>query len=516
MRIFIGGATGAIGRPLVRHLVAAGHEVTGTTRSPDRAALLRESGAEPVVVDALDREGVVAAVAAARPDVVVHELTQIPSDFNPRKFAQVFAMTDRLRREGSRNLVDAAAAAGAERVVAGSIAFAYRHDGPTDLPKTEEDPLIGADAPKDFRATAQAVDALERTVLGAGGLVLRYGQFYGPGTSYAVSNGPLAERVRKRGFPIVGAGGGIVSFVHVDDAAAATAAAVERGAPGVYNVVDDDPAPMRDWVPVYAEAVGAKPPRRVPVLAARIAVGPWMTLAATKSRGASNEKARRELRLGAALGQLARGVHPGRRLGGDQLGQLGRVVFLKEVLGPRQHVQRAHRSPGRGARHRRAGRSGRAVSRPPQTTCAGRSSARRARTYRSRLARVRSKPRMIRRNARPPSSRFSRSRCAVHSSRVAVPPAVAHERGPQRRRRPASHSSPMPRRANSSIIHGRLKVSTSIIVSSTVSDRMRSRPTAASSSKPTGPPMSCRTRWKESRPSASTAAAANRPSPVHE
>jgi nucleoside-diphosphate-sugar epimerase len=179
--------------------------------------------------------------------------------------------------------------------VAQSIAFAYRVDGPADAMKDEDDPLIGADAPADFRKIAESVATLERTVLDAGGAVLRYGYFYGPGTGYAASDGAIAARVRKRGFPIVGDGGGVYSFIHVDDAAAATVAALERGASGLYNVVDDDPAPVRDWLPVYAKAIGAKPPRRVPTLAARIAAGSWMTEVATKTRGASNEKAKREL-----------------------------------------------------------------------------------------------------------------------------------------------------------------------------------------------------------------------------
>lgn len=295
MRIFLAGATGAIGRPLVHQLATAGHEVVGTTRSESRGAAIREAGGRAVVVDALDRDGLIAAVAEARPDVVLHQLTQIPDDINPRRFAAQFEMTDRLRTEGTRNLVDAARESGAERVIAQSIAFAYHLGGPPGELRTEDDALIGSNAPKDFRRSADSIEALETTVLDAGGVVLRYGYFYGPGTAYAAGDGALAARVRKRGFPIVGDGAGVFSFVHVDDAAAATVAAVERGVPGVYNVVDDDPAPLRDWLPEYASAIGAKPPRRVPVLAARIAAGAWMTLTATKMHGASNEKARREL-----------------------------------------------------------------------------------------------------------------------------------------------------------------------------------------------------------------------------
>jgi nucleoside-diphosphate-sugar epimerase len=295
MRVFVAGATGAIGRPLVRQLVEAGHEVTGTTRSEDRGELVRTDGGEPVVVDALDRTALLAAVADAHPDAVVHQLTQIPRDINMRKFAEEFEMTDRLRTEGTRNLIDAARAAATPRIVAQSVAFAYRQDGQRDTLKTEGDPLMGEGAPKSFRRSALSLAEMERTVLEAGGLVLRYGYFYGPGTSYAASDGASAARVRKRGFPIVGDGGGVFPWIHVDDAAAATVAAVEHGAAGVYNVVDDEPAPMREWLPVYAEAVGAKPPRRVPKLAARLAVGKFAADGATKLRGVSNAKAKREL-----------------------------------------------------------------------------------------------------------------------------------------------------------------------------------------------------------------------------
>jgi 2-alkyl-3-oxoalkanoate reductase len=295
MRVFVAGATGAIGRPLVRQLVQSGHDVAGTTRSESRADRIRADGGEPVVVDALDRDALLAAVANARPNAVVHQLTQIPDDLNPRKMGEQFEMTDRLRTEGTHNLVDAARAAGAGRFVAQSIAFAYRMDGPAGELKTEADPLLGDDAPGSFRHIVQAVAQMERTVVDAGGLVLRYGYFYGPGTSYAASDGATAARVRKRGFPIVGDGGGVFPFIHVDDAAAATVAALEHGDPGVYNVVDDDPAPLREWLPVYAEAIGAKPPRRVPKLAAWIAAGKVAADGATKMRGASNAKAKREL-----------------------------------------------------------------------------------------------------------------------------------------------------------------------------------------------------------------------------
>jgi nucleoside-diphosphate-sugar epimerase len=295
MRVFLAGATGAIGRPLVRRLVAAGHEVVGTTRSDSRADLIRADGGEPVVVDALDRDALVSAVVDAEPDAVIHQLTQIPGDMNPRRMPQQFEVTDRLRTEGTRNLVAGARAANAGRLIAQSIAFAYRWDDSDHGLKTEDDLLMGDEAPAAFRRTVNAVAELERTVIDAGGIVLRYGYFYGPGTSYAASDGATAARVRKRQFPIIGDGGGVFPFVHVDDAAAATVAALGHESSDIFNIVDDDPAPLREWLPVYADAIGAKRPVGVPKLAARIVAGKMASDGATKMRGVSNEKAKREL-----------------------------------------------------------------------------------------------------------------------------------------------------------------------------------------------------------------------------
>jgi nucleoside-diphosphate-sugar epimerase len=293
MRVFLAGATGVIGRRLLPQLRHAGHDVTAMTRSDERAAALREAGATPVVCDVFDAEAVRAAMQAARAEVVLHELTDLPPNLNPRKMEEQTAGNDRIRTEGTRNLVGAAVAAGARRVVAQSIAFAYAPSG--SRPKVEDDPLWD-EAPWPWSRSIQALHELEDTVTqtdGIEGVALRYGFFYGPGSAYA-DDGHFASEVRKRRLPVVGKGGGVFSFIHVDDAAAATVAAMERGR-GIYNVVDDEPAPMRDWVPVYAEAVGAKRPRHVPVWLARLLAGRYMAAMATTLHGASNAKAKAEL-----------------------------------------------------------------------------------------------------------------------------------------------------------------------------------------------------------------------------
>jgi nucleoside-diphosphate-sugar epimerase len=286
MRVFVAGASGAIGRPTVRQLVAAGHEVVGMTRREERARAIRETGAEAVVCDVFDAEGLREAVVAARPEVVVHLLTALPQRYDRK--SDWLEPTNRIRVEGTRNLVAAAEAAGARRMVAESIAFVYR---------AEDGWVKGEDeAIEDRAGPGVAVADLERQVREADleGLVLRYGWLYGPGT-YFDRGGQEATEVERRRFPIVGRGTGTFSFLHTGDAAAATVAAVERGAPGVYNVVDDEPAPLREWLPVYARALGAKPPRRVPFWLARLAAGEQTARGALELRGASNAKAKREL-----------------------------------------------------------------------------------------------------------------------------------------------------------------------------------------------------------------------------
>jgi 2-alkyl-3-oxoalkanoate reductase len=284
MRVFVAGASGVIGRPLVAQLVAAGHDVTGMTRS--RPEAVEQAGATAVVCDALDAGALREAVAGA--EVVVHQLTALPQRFDPRR-KDFYDATNRIRTEGTRNLL---AAAPGSRVVCQSIAFAYR---PYREPRVlDEDAPLFTEAPPPFGDATRAVAEMERVVLEADGLVLRYGWFYGPGTYYG-EGGSTTKDVRRRRFPIVGGGGGLFSFVHVDDAAAATVAAVERGAAGAYNVVDDEPAPMREWLPVFAEAIGARPPRRVPVWLARLLAGKAVAAMSTTLPGATNARARREL-----------------------------------------------------------------------------------------------------------------------------------------------------------------------------------------------------------------------------
>jgi nucleoside-diphosphate-sugar epimerase len=295
MRIFVAGASGAIGRRLVPMLVAGGHDVTGMTRSPERARGLEAAGAAAVVCDVFDREGLVEAVIAARPEVVVHELTDLPANSRPRHMAQDLAGNDRVRREGTPNLVAAAEAAGAEALVAQSIAFAYARDG---APVKDEAAPLAVDAPGPWGDSVRAVRDLESAVLGAEemrGVVLRYGYLYGPGTAYDPDGGSTAAMVARRAFPVIGDGSGVFSFVHVDDAARATVAAIEGDARGAFNVVDDEPAALREWLPVYAGALGAKPPRHVPAWLARVAAGPFAVAFATEGRGASNARARSEL-----------------------------------------------------------------------------------------------------------------------------------------------------------------------------------------------------------------------------
>ncbi|MGA8365128.1 MAG: NAD(P)-dependent oxidoreductase [Solirubrobacteraceae bacterium] len=288
MRVFVAGATGVIGRRLVPALTTAGHEPIAMTRSPDKAAALSAQGIEAVVCDAYDADGLARAVADARADQIVHALTDLPEEINMRRFERDVQSTGRLRKEGTRNLLAAARAAGIRRIVAESIAFIYAPEG--DWVKDEDAPLATATLP----SAAEPIADLERQVLEADGIVLRYGQLYGPGTGFA-KDGTWATNLRRRRLPIVGAGSGMFSFLHVDDAASATVAALGRDGPGTYNVVDDDPAPVREWVPVYARAVQAPAPWRAPAWVGRLAAGRIAVEMMNELRGASNARIKREL-----------------------------------------------------------------------------------------------------------------------------------------------------------------------------------------------------------------------------
>ena len=302
MRVFVAGATGVLGRALVPLLVAEGHEVVGMTKSASKTELLVSLGARPVLADALDPDALAQAVASAEPEVIVHELTALSGKMSvrdmrhPERSASAI-MTNRLRTEATDYLLAAGRAVGARRFVAQSFAaFRWARTGGPVL--TEDDPL-DPDPPAVLRAPLEGILHLEQAVLGiewGEGLVLRYGGLYGPGT--AVSRTPdaaVAMAVRRRVFPIVGDGGGVWSQVHVDDAAAATVAAVGHGGPGIYNIVDDEPAPVREWLPVLAGALDAKAPRHVPRWLGRLVAGEAATLMMTDARGASNAKAKREL-----------------------------------------------------------------------------------------------------------------------------------------------------------------------------------------------------------------------------
>jgi 2-alkyl-3-oxoalkanoate reductase len=293
MKIFVAGASGAIGKRLVPPLVAAGHRVVATTRTPAKLERLRGAGAEAVLMDGLDRDAVMKAVVAARPDVVVHQMTALASLKSLKNFDKDFALTNRLRTDGTKFLLEAAAAAGTRRFVAQSYS-GWPNGRRGSRVKTEEDPLE-SDVPSTAVMTLDAICTLERLTVdtaGISGIALRYGSLYGPNTSIS-SHGEIVELVRQRKLPLVGSGAGVWSFIHVDDAARATELALDRGAPGVYNIVDDEPAEVSEWLPELARAIGAKPPHHLPAWIARFALGESGVSMMTEIRGASNAKARR-------------------------------------------------------------------------------------------------------------------------------------------------------------------------------------------------------------------------------
>jgi nucleoside-diphosphate-sugar epimerase len=287
MRVFVAGASGALGSRLVPQLIDAGHEVVGTHHSPASARLLEVLGAEPVRLDLLDVHAVRTAVLHSQPDAIVHQATALADITFGRNLDKTFTITNRLRTEGTDALLAAAREAGVHRFVAQSALF-YRYARQGGPVKTESDPFDETPPPGTARSLA-AITHLEKATTDFGGIALRYGGFYG------AANDALIEPVRKRQFPLVGDGGGIFSWMHLDDGAAATVAALERSGPAIYNIADDDPAPVRDWLPVLADALGAKPPRHVPTWLARLFAGPAAVVMATEARGASNAKAKREL-----------------------------------------------------------------------------------------------------------------------------------------------------------------------------------------------------------------------------
>jgi nucleoside-diphosphate-sugar epimerase len=295
MKVFVAGASGAIGRRLLPLLTELGHEVVATTRSSAKARRLLADGVEPVVADGLDRNAVMTAVMRSEPEVVVHEMTGLTGMTDLRRFDAGFAVTNRLRTEGTDHLLEAARAAGVSRVVAQSFGN-WNYERVGSGPKSEEDPL-DPHPPRNQRRSIAAIRHLEAAVLeteGVDGVALRYANFYGPGTSFA-KDGDIVDMLRKRRLPIVGKGTGVWSFIHVDDAAVATAIAIERGERGVYNIADDEPAPIAEWLPELARAMGARPPRRVPVLLGWTATGSVGVSMMTRIRGASNRKAKRAL-----------------------------------------------------------------------------------------------------------------------------------------------------------------------------------------------------------------------------
>jgi nucleoside-diphosphate-sugar epimerase len=295
MRIFIAGATGAIGKRLVPLLVSAGHQVIGTTRTAAKTAGLRAQGAEPMTMDGLNKESVVKAVVSSRPDAVVHQMTALASMRDLKHFDQEFAITNRLRTEGTEYLLEGARSAGSRIFVAQSYAGwpSLREGGRM---KTEEDPL-DQNPPEQMKNTLAAIRKLESMVVtasGIAGIVLRYGSLYGPGTTIS-EDGDMVQMVRQGKLPVIGNGAGVWSFLHVEDAARATKLAIERGQPGIYNIVDDDPEEVSVWLPELASTIGAKEPHHLPAWLGRLAVGEVGVSVMTEVRGASNAKAKREL-----------------------------------------------------------------------------------------------------------------------------------------------------------------------------------------------------------------------------
>jgi nucleoside-diphosphate-sugar epimerase len=295
VKIFIAGGTGTIGKHLIPLLVASGHSVVATTRMPAKTLMLRTLGAHPIVLDGLDKDAVLREVRAARPDAIVHQMTALASVHSYKKFDEEFEVTNRLRTAGTAYLLSAAQAAGVRKFVAQSYT-GWPNQRQGSRVKTEEDPL-DSNPPKTMARTREAIRFLEQMVTnteGITGTVLRYGSLYGPDTSFA-AEGEVVTLVRQHKFPLIGDGAGVWSFIHVADAARATQLAIERNVPGIYNIVDDEPAEVSVWLPDLARALGARPPRHLPAWMGRLAAGEATVLMMTKIRGSSNAKAKRTL-----------------------------------------------------------------------------------------------------------------------------------------------------------------------------------------------------------------------------
>lgn len=295
MRVFLAGATGVVGRRLMPMLIEAGHEVIGTTRTPGNQAALEQAGAHPTLMDALDADSVHHAVRTAAPEVIVHEATALHGGMNLKKFDRSFATTNQLRRAGTAHLLAAAHAAGTTRMIAQSFTGWTNPRAGGDV--TDETTPLDSRPTAASQETLAAIAYLERTVTeddGLDGLALRYGMLYGPGTGLG-DGGDMLALVRKRQLPLVGTGAGVWAFLHIDDAARATVAALDHGSPGVYNIVDDEPAPVSAWLPHLAHSIGAQPPRRLPAWLARPAIGEHGVSMMTRIRGASNAKAKHQL-----------------------------------------------------------------------------------------------------------------------------------------------------------------------------------------------------------------------------
>ncbi len=307
MRILLAGATGAVGRPLVRRLVDAGHSVVGLTRRPERVRALEEAGARGVLCDVIDLEAVRAAARDAEPELVMDQTTDLPQRYDPRRMDLFYKGMGPLRLIGSPNLLDVAREVGAKHVFQ-SIAFSYPPQGPARL-RTEEDPIWTDGAPPPWDFALPMIGALEHRTVAHGGMVLRYGYFYGPGTHFD-EGGQFHADIHKRRMAVVGSGAGLASFIHVDDAAAATVLAVERFTPGILNIVDDRPSPAREWIPAFAQSVGAPKPMRVPGLIARPLAGPLGMHFMTRMPGVSNARAKERLGWAPRYPSVLDGLRP--------------------------------------------------------------------------------------------------------------------------------------------------------------------------------------------------------------